>query len=462
MYGCWCLGGRVADIVLPNMGLASIGSVLKVAGHEVMLADDNVSSPLLAHGEAHSLDFDAVVLLSNTTTFVTDCDHVARLKEVDSSLTTVFCGQHVTAIPESIRGTPIDYAVRGEPDLVVRELIDALDSGVEVREMPGVIWIDEHGDLLDNERRAPIGDLDSLPFPDRSLLPAGRYFHPLARRHPFTTAITSRGCKGNCLFCTSPSFYGSGYRQRSSGHVLAELEVIHRAGFQEVLFRDELLSADQERLDEVCRGMLDRRIRLSWMCNVLVGDLDVDLMRLMKRAGCHTIMCGLESGDPNVLRRIRKNRRIEDMVRTFRDASRAGLATHAHIMVGNPGESESSLDQSRKLLRMLKPTTVDIGIAVPFPGSGLYEMIRANAPEVGDVTALAAHEVHVSSFFNESVCDLTRQQLAEAVSSMYRQFYISPWTLFRNIRSCTTLTALSNRFRSAISVLGMKRTIDPN
>ena len=111
-------------------------------------------------------------------------------------------------------------------------------------------------------------DLDTLPFPDRSLLPAKvDYFNPVVKRVPYTTAITSRGCPAKCSFCTVPYFYGNRYRRRSAENVLQELELISSLGFREVMFRDETFTAFPERNKTICREMIHPHIDLSWISN---------------------------------------------------------------------------------------------------------------------------------------------------------------------------------------------------
>lgn len=450
MYGCWCLGKRVANIVVPNVSLASIGAYLQCRGHMVRVVDENAAGPV--PGGIPWSEFDLVVVLSNTTTFISDARRLAQVKASSDRTKTVMCGQHVTALPESIAAWPVDFAIRGEPEPVLGALCERLETKEGFSDVPGLVSRNDDGTLEVPAAPRPTCDLDSYPLPDRSLLPRGHYFHPLARSKPFTSVMASRGCKGACIFCTSPAFYGRTYRQRSCENVLAELALIQTQGYREVLFRDETLSADVDRLRRICDGMLSRGIRLTWMCNVVCGAVDASDLRLMKRAGCHTVMFGVESGDPGILRRIHKPTNLKAIEETTRASQALGLATHVHMLVGNPGETRETVRSSMQLLKRLKPTTADIGVVVPFPGSELYAQLLKEDPAVGDATGLSQEDTHLRSFHMESLCSLGPDELSAAVREMYRLVYGSPATWWQNIRACTTPVAASNRLRSAISL----------
>ena len=451
MYGCWCLGNRVANIVLPNLALASIGTVLKNEGYDENVIDENVE------GEKKSLEialfhFDAVIILTNTITFHNDCKKIEELKNIQPQITAIFCGQHITAVPESIKNTPVDIGVLGEPELVIKELIKVLEKKWPIDKLQGIVWKDNNGQCKNNGPGPMVKNLDNLPVPDRSLLPKGGYFHPLARRGPFTTIISSRGCKGNCVFCTSPFFYRNTYRKRSAENVLYELRLLYKTGYREILFRDEVFTLDNDRLQKICKGLINEKLRLSWMCNTRVGRINRDTMRLIKKAGCHTLMCGVESGDPEILKQIKKGIHIDRGIQMFKDAKKTGLSTHAHFLVGNPCETRTSILNTLHLLKKIKPTTIDIGIVVPYPGSGLYKTMKKSIPALGDATSLGIDNIHMNSFFNEKICELEPEELSQTIKKLYKEFYCWPQTWWNNLLACTTPKAFVNKIMSALSI----------
>ena len=138
--------------------------------------------------------FDAVIILTNTITFHNDCKKIEELKNIQPQIAAIFCGQHITAVPESIKNTPVDIGVLGEPDLVIKELIKVLEKKWPIDKVQGIVWKDNNGQCKNNGPGPMVKNLDNLPVPDRSLLPKGGYFHPLARMGPCTTIISLKFC----------------------------------------------------------------------------------------------------------------------------------------------------------------------------------------------------------------------------------------------------------------------------
>lgn len=453
LYGCWCVGKRVANILLPNCTLAGIAAFLRRGGFQIELFDENVEGEL---NPDVATTFDVVVVLSNTTTFRNDCKKVEALKRHHPDLLFVCMGQHVTALPDSILGTSVDIGIVGEPELPLQEVLQNVKTGSALDSIPGAVMVSESGVVVCDKPGRIVENLDVLPFPDRGKMRKKGYFFPLARKRPFTTVTSSRGCRGSCIFCTSPFFYRGTYRQRSAESVLEELRQLRREGFREVLFRDEDFTSDPLRLSYICESLLKENIDISWMCNTVVGRLRRQDMLLMKRSGCHTLMCGVESGDPEVLRSIHKRIDPEQVLNTFSDARSAGLSTHAHFLVGNPGETQDSLSRSLSLLKKIKATTLDVGIVYPFPGSLLYGKMKKKVPDLDSRILRDAQNIHLQAFDNDLICCLSPADLAAAVSRFYRRFYSWPGTWVRNLGACTTPYALLNRMRSALSVLSQR------
>jgi len=451
LYGCWCHGRRVADIVLPNIALATIGTLLSQDGHHVQIVDEN-ASPDQPAGARGVPACDAVVILGNTHTFPFDLERLSSGRLQHAGVVTILCGQHVTAIPSDLDATDVDYGVLGEPEGPLRDLLRALDAAEDVGEIPGLTRRDERGRFQVQSPGPPLRDLDELPIPDRGLLPAGTYRHPLARRQPFTSVVSSRGCVGHCLFCNSPSFYQGTYRERSAPHVLAELQAVYQQGYREVLFRDEVFSIHPRRTREICEGLARSGVQLSWMCNAIAGRLDLETMQVMKAAGCHTLIIGVESGDPEILERIGKGTDLATIARTFEWARTVGLSTHAHFIVGHPGETRETVASTKRFIRRIRPTTIDVGIAVPYPGSRLYDMVLERAPELASQPLQHPAEMHTRSCHNEIICDLRPQELSQLTESIYREFYTDPRTIVRNVVAMRGAGGWRTRASSAIRV----------
>jgi len=297
VYGCWCSGRRIGGANTPPTSLLYIATVLKEGGHDVKLLDAVSERKSLEEVKQITKNFN-IIITSTGSMFFEDAEILSELKKVNPSLTTIIYGSTSTFMLNYIMEMDsFDVIVRGEPEFIIRDVINCIESGdASWKDVKG-IGFRENGNIVLNEPYPLIEDLDDLPFLDRRMLPQGvDYFNPIVKRMPYTTMTTSRGCSGQCNFCNVPSFYGRKTRYRSAENVLEELELIESQGYKEVFFRDETFTLFKKRNIEICSEVIKRNIDLTWLCNARVGSVDKEMMKLMKRAGCHTIKFGVESG----------------------------------------------------------------------------------------------------------------------------------------------------------------------
>jgi radical SAM superfamily enzyme YgiQ (UPF0313 family) len=323
----------------------------------------------------------SVILLTSTQSFVQDAMLLASIKEQNPTTRGILFGSHPTFMPRyCLSHSAVDFIVLREPEESLRQLLFCLHDGGDVSKIQGIGYRGPDGDIVLTEPR-PFMDMDELPIPDRALLPAGvDYFNPVVWNVPYTTMQTSRGCPGKCIFCTAPEFYGQNFRYRSSENVLQELREIKRLGFKEVFFRDETFTAYKKRNHEICQAMLDENLGLTWIANGRVDMIDRETMGLMKKAGCHLLKFGVETGNAEILRNYRKGTTIEQARNVFADARLEGLDTHAHIVLGGPGESPETLKQTLAFVKELNPTTASFGLLTPYPGTELFRMVADMYP----------------------------------------------------------------------------------
>jgi len=388
----------------------------------------------------------AVVMLSSTQSFRSDTELLARLKELNGGIRTVLFGSHPTFMPDyCLRNDAVDYIVLREPEETLRGLLLAVVNDYPVRDIEGIGFRNHNGEPVINPPRRFIA-MDDLPIPDRRLLPKGvDYFNPVVKRMPYTTMQTSRGCPGRCIFCTAPPFYGNKHRIRSSDRVLEELEVAKSLGYREVFFRDETFTAYRKRNAEICEGMIKNNLNLKWIANGRVDMIDKDGMMLMKRAGCHMIKFGVESGSDEILRNYQKGIRTEQTINAFAMAREVGLDTHAHIVLGGPGETLETIRQTVDFTQKIQASTASFGILTPYPGTELFDRVAEQYPEIMDGSDSTMENLHTQGFFSESICGISGEELSRDIVKAYRSFYLRPgylWERFRRIESLEELLIL--------------------
>jgi len=431
IYGCWCKGKRIAGIEFPPISQLQVVTALRNAGIDAALYDAAAMRKTLADMKKELHGYDMAIMLTSTMTVNEDAATLAELKKVNPRLLTVVYGAHPTFMPKyTVSKEGIDIAVRREPEYIIKDLAQAIEQGKDWRKMAGIAYNTPEG-AVSNQDYPFIENLDELPMPDRSLLPPDiDYFNPVIKRTPFTTIFTTRGCPGLCTYCSSPPFYGRSIRSMSAARVLAELEEIVRLGYKEVFIRDEIFTVKKSRTIEICEGILAKDLDLTWVASARIGSVDLETMKLMKRAGCHMIRFGVESGSDKILKNIKKGITTSQIRETFKWVREVGLDTHAHLMLGTPGETEDTIDETIAFLKEIRPSIITCGICTPYPGTGLFDLVNAKYPEIGDGSTCDLSSLHTQGYYNEVFCELSAQKLSEGIKKIYRSFYLRPGYVF--------------------------------
>jgi radical SAM superfamily enzyme YgiQ (UPF0313 family) len=238
-----------------------------------------------------------------------------------------------------------------------------------------------------------------------------------------------------------------------AARVLEQIQGIVEAGFREIYFRDETFSAFRERNREVCREILRRNIEVGWICNIKPGTADLDDLRLMKAAGCRLVKVGVESGAGSVLDLSGKGICVDTTRRMMDDIHAVGLDSHAHVMIGMPGESDDTIRQTLDLILEVEPTTVDVGICTPLPGTRMWEELFSTRPEARENAGVESAALHTVPVFSDFFCDVGGKELEAAVRRIYRRFYCRPKYLWQRAREARTRRRLSDTFRYGLSVM---------
>jgi radical SAM superfamily enzyme YgiQ (UPF0313 family) len=429
LYGCWCKGR--ASYMWPPLGLAYIGANLEQIGLKPELFD------ALALGvkynemksEIEKKKPDIVIMNTATITFSEDLGVVKSIKESFPDTKIILVGTHVTAMPRMcLKEKEIDFIIQGETDYTVRELVESADKGYE--KIRG-LGFRKGNKIVLNPPRKPIENLDEVPFPARHLIPKnGKYFNPFAKKMPYTTAISSRGCPYQCIYCSSVILYGNKFRARSAENVVDEIELVKSQGCKEIFYRDETLTFDKKRIIKICDLIKERKIDISWMCNTRVDTVDRNLLQKMKNAGCHMVKFGVESGNQEVLNKLKKGITIHSIKKAFKASRDVGISTVAHFMFGNPDETIEQINQTISLSKKINPDYASFNITTPYPGTPLFEKY------IGNVDSFEYWDMEKSlesGTFNEKFSKVSKQDIEMAFDRAYREFYFRPSYIMRKI-----------------------------
>jgi radical SAM superfamily enzyme YgiQ (UPF0313 family) len=364
----------ISETPSPPLGLAYLAAALEHAGVEVRVLDLVVypySEEMLA--DLLSEFKPALVGLTAVSMNVDRALSMARdVKRLAGHAVTVLGGPHATFSPaETLNAcSALDIIVLGEGERTIVELSAAIEADAGLAKVKGIAYRDGSA-IRFTPRRGFIRDLDSLPMPARRLLPLGRY---RALGMPITM-ITSRGCPHACIFCVGRRMVGARVRFRSAPRVVDELAGLAGLGFHQVNLADDLFTADRSRCAAVCDEIIRRGLWIKWTAFARVDTVSTELLAKMKAAGCTAVSFGIESGNPGILKSVKKGITLEQVVAAVDMCADAGVTPYASFILGLPGETPDTLAETIAFGRRLEQRGLVYGfhLLAPFPGTEVRE-----------------------------------------------------------------------------------------
>lgn len=364
----------------PPLGVSYVAAAFESAGADVKVMDYIVSRyrPEKLKTELDTFKPDAVGTTSVTMNFPMAVEIIRDVKEINPSIVTMMGGPHVTFDAENTlkKHPEIDLLVLGEGERTILELTPFIKDRTSWPEIRGVAYVDDERVVI-TEPRSFNQDIDSLPFPSRHLLPISRY---LALGFP-VSIITSRGCPNQCIFCQGRRMVGSKVRYRDPMKVVDEIEEIISYGFTRINVADDLFVSKKERAQAICKEILRRKLNFTWSAFARVNTVDLDTLHLMREAGCDTVSFGIESGNPEMLKRIRKGITIKQARKAVNLCKEVGIMPHASFMVGLPGETHTTLRETEEFAQSLR-ILYGYHYLAPFPGTTVREDIDSYDLEI--------------------------------------------------------------------------------
>jgi len=377
---------------------------------------------------------DVMIMSTTTPTFNSDTTWFAsQVRAIVPGIKIGAIGIHVSRLAsQSLKAAPmIDFVVKGEPEAVVRPLIQAMIKGTDLADVRGVAY--RNGDeIRDNPAATAATDIDSYGFPDWSDTDFSHYLLPVKKR-PFSLISFSRGCPHSCTYCAASAYYGKKLRERSIDKLIEEVHYNLGLGVRDFLFWTELLTADIKFLNKFLDRLIEEDLhkKIRWVSNSRVDGLDEPTAHKMKYAGCWQIAFGLEFGTDKALELVKKGGRatIEQGRKTVELVDRAGIAADGHFILGYPGETEDDMQGTIDYAASLPLTFANFYMATPFPGSPLYESYIAKGHGGREAWDHISQDQYV---FTDN--GITKELVSRYVAKAYKKFYLSPSRIMK-IRS---------------------------
>jgi len=336
--------------------------------------------------------------------------NVAKLvKNIDTNIPVVMGGFHPTLVTEEVLGNKdIDVVVRGEGEYTIAHLATTIQSQGPLDNIPGISY-KVKGKIVHNPDRPQIASLDDLPFPARHLLLEKETYPSRA----FGRLFTARGCPHHCIYCAAHVLWTRKVRFRSPENIVQEIEQVKKYfGTHHFYFDDDTFTLNERRVMAICDLIIEKDLSISWGCETRADKVSPDLARKMRRAGCEFCNIGVESGDEEILKKIRKGITIEQVRNTRKTLKDAGLACNAYFMIGFPWETAVEIKKTVALMKELNPERAFYSIVTPYPKTELHKICSSEG--------IIPQNLDWSTFFHQSPSmyltkHLTRAETTELI-----------------------------------------------
>ncbi len=439
----------------PPLGLGYIAAVLERQGfpcsiidaQAIALTDDEVLQRVPSNA--------GLIGISVNSFTITAAANLARLLRKRRSVKIVLGGPFPSAAPElALKNMPCDGIIRGEGEYAFAQVAANIAAGKFLfdGDISGAAYLGSDGSMV-SLPVGRIGDLDRLPFPAYHLLPPLRIYTSRSRKKPVGPLITSRGCSYGCSFCSKDIFQRR-VTFRSVENVLREIDnLVEAYGVRQIDILDDNFAQNKTRLETILDGLIERdyRLAINMQTGIRTELLDERLLRKMKRAGIFKIAFGVESADEGVLKLHRKELDLRRVEETVRIAKRLGFVVYGFFIVGLPGETEEGFRKTLAFAQRVKFDVANFCMALPFPGTELFQMIEDRGIFLIDTTGNIDSGFYYGQVYFEyegaHAADILRRYRAA-----YRNFYSLP-RFIKLLRSVRSLSEAVWLWKAALSVL---------
>jgi len=450
IYPPWAVSEERGNSImncLPPLGILSIASYVESRGHSVRVLD--VHAEKLVDTEVAARLRAArprIVGISVLTNMVVPAHYIARLcKEAVPDCVVICGGAHAEAMPEAmLANSPIDAVVRGDGEEATLEIL----SGSPFPDVLGLTYRDAHHRVIHNRPRPLQMDLDAYPMPAYHLIDFKHYFPAVGtyRNLPAMNALITRGCPGKCTFCNSAF---TTLRSLSAANMVEQIKHLRYVyGVRQIQFYDDTFTVAKQTVIEFCRRMIADRVDVTWIAFIRGDCFSSEIAGLMKAAGCHQVLVGIESGDERIMRNIGKPIDKKRYHKAVQIAHEHGIEVRASFIIGNVGETWETMQASLDFAKELDLDLFQLNISTPYPGTQLYEyavangkLIHKNWSEYGQRTVLVRLD------------DLTADDVYAFEQQALRAFYLRWNIILRHVRRITRLRHIRELISTSVAIL---------
>jgi len=412
---------------MPPLGLLSIASYLESFGFHPKFIDIHVEKISGDEVFDQIKEFNPDIVGLTCMTATANAAHaIADIsKKAAPNCMVVFGGVHAEALPdETLSHLKVDLVVRGDGE---ETFLEICQGETPIKKMAGISYRTGN-QIIHNPARAVETNLSKFPMPAYHLAPMDKYYPAIGayKRLPAINMLMTRGCPGKCTFCNSANTV---LRTREASQVVEEIKFLRdNYGIREIQFYDDTFTVMKKNVMEFCKLMEKAKLNISWAAFVRADCFSERMARAMKKAGCHQILIGVESGDDNVLKLLGKPIDRERTKKAINIARKAGLTTRAAFIFGNRGETLETMQKTLDFSMELDPDICQYSVCTPYPGTQLYQWVKENRYLVSEEWS----EYELSTFLMK-LPTLKTEDLHRFYKYAHKAFYSRPKIMWRQL-----------------------------
>lgn len=438
----------------PPLGIMYIASYLK--RHEKdceILLIDSVSEKLDHKGigdRVGAFSPDVAGISCWTFSLIDALETAREAKRRAPHARVVLGGPHATIYPEeTVSFKEVDFVIAGDGEKAFTELIGQIRGSGDFSRVPN-LYYKENGKVRKSDLSYSETDLDSLPFPDRTLVRPSAYHSILDKDAAVTTMMTARGCPFKCTFCFQQD---TGWRHRSVSSIISEIEQCLAMGIKSFDIFDETFTVNKRRAMDLCGEIKKRKLKISWSCRSRVDTIDEEIMGELKSAGCRRISFGVEAANEAVLKRLDKRIKIPQARSVFRSMKKKGLVSLADFMIGCPEEDRARTQETIRLAVELDPDYVQFSLLTLFPATALYKEALKEGVVKKDVWREFAKDPDPA--FDPPLWNIySRNEAKKILTDAYRIFYLRLSYILKRALSIRSVSEFKKYVKTGADLIG--------
>lgn len=429
------------------LDLAYMAAMLEQEGFDCIIRDYPAEGKTWHDFRQEFMDnnFDILIISVTTPTLYVDLRACDLAKEINHNILTIAKGAHFVAEDMEVmqRVESLDIAIRQEYELTVKEI----GQNKPLEEIRGITYRSK-GVIKKNPDRPYLENLDILPFPARHLLNNHLYIRP-DTDETMTSIQTNRGCPVRCVYCLVRTVSGNRIVSRSPESITKEILLCkEQFAIKNFYFRADTFTWDKDWMIKVCKAIIDKRLVVNWVCNSRVDTIDEERLGWLKKAGCWMIGFGIESGDQEIMNKMKKGTNLEQAISAVELCRRFGIKTYLFWVLGLPWESEETIQNTQKFAQSLRGDFAEFHIAYPFPGTEFYRIgLESSLFKKDDLYNGDVKKGIVRTFY------LSKERLRYYQKKITRQYYLSPARIIGLLKDVRSLKTLINYLKKGFAVL---------